>query len=95
MFTVILGVIALADYVIIFYCIVNGIARPTVKTEEAAMGISEGGIMEYINNGKKVNDYIEEQNTRMALLSFNIDKILSNIDSIIERSKFNQRVLLK
>jgi len=109
MFTVFLAVIALADYVIIFYSIVNMVAKPTIETAETQTlnDFSEGDIMEYIDNNGEFNDnefdgndeefneYIEEQNARIALLSVNVDKILSNIDSIIEKSKFNQGVLVK
>jgi len=93
MFTVILAVVALTDYVIIFYFIVNMVAKPTVGTEEPPKDISGGGVMCHINSDKELNDYIEEQNARIAVLSFNIDEILSNIDSIIERKKVNQEAL--
>jgi len=91
MFTVILAVIALADYVITFYCILSMITKPTVKTGEEDP-IMDDIIMGHINDDKKFYEYIEEQNIRIARLSFNIDKILSNIDAIIERGKEEQRV---
>jgi hypothetical protein len=85
MFTVILAVVALTDYVITLYCIVNMVAKTTVETVEIQKDISEGGVMVHINNDKAFNDYIEEQNARIALLSFNVDKILSTIDSIVKK----------
>jgi hypothetical protein len=94
MFIIILAVVALTDYVITVCCIVNMVTKPTAMTEETPKGISEGDVMGHINNDKEFNDYIEEQNARIALLSFNIDKILSNIDSIIEKNKVNQGVSL-
>jgi len=93
MFIVILAVVALTDYVITVYCILNIVTKPTVETAEPPKDISEGGVMGHINNEKEFNDYIEEQNARITLLSFNIEKILSNIDSIIEGNKVNQRGL--
>jgi hypothetical protein len=93
MFTVILAVVALTDYVIILYFIVNMVAKPTVETEEPPKDISGGGVIRHINSDKELNDYIEEQNARIAVLSFNVDEILSNIDSIIERKKVNQGAL--
>jgi hypothetical protein len=103
MFTVILAVVALTDYIIIFYCIVSMVARPSVGTEETPEDFFEGGVMDYINNdyveeqnaciASFNDDYIEEQNARIALLSSNIDEILSNIDSIVEGNKVNQGVL--
>ena len=100
MFTVILIVVALTDYVITVYCIVSMVAKSSVETEEIPDDISEGDVMDLANNdyaGCVVdhinNDYIEEQNARIALLSSNIDEILSNIDSIVEGKKVNQGVL--
>jgi len=43
---------------------------------------------------KDFNSYLEEQNSRIALLSLKVNEILSNIDSIIERSEAEQRVSL-
>jgi len=99
MFIVILTIIALADYVITFYCIVNLVVKPTVKTEEPPKNILEENKtidcadMGYVCDDEEFNRYIEEQNSRIALLSFNVNKILSNIDSIIERDKVNQEAL--
>jgi hypothetical protein len=94
MFTVILAVAALADYVIIVYCILNMVSKPAVKTAEIPKDISEGYLMGHINNDKEFNAYIEEQNYRIALLSLNVEEILSNIDAIIERNKEKQGVML-
>jgi len=98
MFIVILTVVALADYVITAYCILNMVVKPTVNTVKTPKYISEGeedqtmndAVMERINDDEEFNSYIEEQNNRIALLSFNVDEILSNIDSIIERNKVRQ-----
>jgi len=101
MINIILAVVALADYVIIFWCIVNMITKLTVKTVETPEAFFEGeidqtmncAVMEHVNNDEEFNRYIEEQNSRIAALSFNINKILSNIDAIIEGNEVNQRVL--
>jgi len=99
MFTIILAVVALADYVIIFCCLVNMVAKPTVRTAETPEFVSEGyetmdcAVPVQVNDDEELNRYIEEQNSRIELLSSNINEILSNIDSIIERSKENQGVL--
>jgi len=101
MFTVILAVIALADYVIIFYCIVNMVAKPAAMTAETAEVVFERetdqtmncAVMEHVNDDEEFQRYIEEQNSRIAALSSNVNEILSNIDSIIERNEVNQRVL--
>jgi len=95
MFVVILAVVALTDYVIIFYFIVSMVAKPGFGTDETTEDIFEGGVMNYSNDGYIEeqdagivpfnDDYIEEQNARIALLSSNIDQILSNIDAIVER----------
>jgi hypothetical protein len=39
------------------------------------------------DNDKDFNSYIEEQNSRIALLSCNVDEILSNIDSIVQKKR--------
>jgi len=94
MFTVILAVAALADYVIIIYCILNMVTKPTVKKVEIQKDVSEECVMVHINNDKEFNAYIKEQNYRIALLSLNVEEILSNIDAIIERNKVKQGVML-
>ena len=94
MFIVILAVVALTDYVITVYCIVNLAAKPTDETKETPEDISEGGVMEHINIDKEFIDHIEEQNARIAHLSFKVDEILTNIDSIIEGNKVKQGVSL-
>ena len=98
MFIVIMAVAALADYVITFCCIVNMVAKPAVETEETPKAVSEGyqtmdNAVGHLSDDEEFNRYIEEQNARIALLSFNIDKILSNIDSIVEGNKAEQVVL--
>ena len=99
MFLVILTVIALADYVITFYCIVNMVAKPMVKAAETPKDISDEyktvdcADMGYVCDDEEFNRYIEEQNSRIALLSSNVNKILSNIDSIVEGNKVNQGAL--
>ena len=109
MFTVLLTVFALVDYVIIFCCIVNMIAKPAVGTAEIPEVIFDGETEQttdnadmgfvcdddefYRSDDDEFNRSIEEQNSRIAVLSFNVNKILSNIDSIIERDKVNQEPL--
>ena len=101
MLTVILAVIALADYIIIFCCIVNMVAKPAVGTAGIPEVIFDGETeqttdnadMGFVCDDDEFNRSIEEQNSRIAVLSFNVNKILSNIDSIIERDKVNQEAL--
>jgi len=94
MITGILAIVALADYVITVYCILTMVSKPTVKKEETPKDISEGGVTGcIIINDKEFNDYIEEQNLRIAVLSAKVDEILSNIDAIIEGNKAKQGVL--
>jgi hypothetical protein len=83
MFIVILAVVALTDYIITFYCIVNLAAKPADETIETTEDISE-----------EFFDHIEEQNARISHLSFKVDEILSNIDSIIGENKVKQGVSL-
>ena len=95
MFTVILAVIALADYVIIFYFIVNMVAKPAARTEGTPEVVFERemdqtmdcAVMEHINDDEEFSRYIEEQNSRIAALSLNVNEILSNIDAIIQKKK--------
>jgi hypothetical protein len=95
MFTVILAVVALADYVIIFCCIVNMVAKPAAGAEETPEAVFERetdqtmdcAVMEYINDDEEFYRYIEEQNSRIAALSFNVNEILSNIDTIIQKKR--------
>ena len=102
MFNVILAIVALADYIIIFCCIVNIITKLTVKTAETPMAVFEReieqtmncAVMEHVNDDEEFQRYIEEQNSRIATLSSNINEILSNIDSIIEGNEVKQRVVL-
>jgi len=101
MFIVILTVVALTDYLITFCCIVNLVSKPTVKTAETPKGISDGEIDQNINNAvmelvcddEEFDSIIEEQDSRIALLSSNVNEILANIDSIIEKNE-RQRVVL-
>jgi hypothetical protein len=101
MFIVLLTVFALVDYVIIFCCIVNIVAKPAVGTAEIPEVIFDGETkqttdnadMGFVCDDEEFNRSIEEQNSRIAVLSFNVNKILSNIDSIIERDKVNQEAL--
>jgi len=107
MFIVLLVVVALADYVITFCCIVNMVTKPIVRTVKTPEVVYDGetdqtmnsSIMEFVCDDEEFerydegfNRYIEEQNSRIALLSSNVNEILSIIDSIIERSE-NQRVV--
>jgi hypothetical protein len=94
MFIIFLAVVALTDYVITVYCIVNLVAKPAGETAEPPRDISDGSVMGYISIDKEFIDHIEEQNARIAHLSFKVNEILSNIDSIIEGNKVKQSVAL-
>jgi len=101
MFIVILTMFALADYVITIYYVINMVTKPAVKTTEIPKVVSVGVGQQTVNNavaGHVVNDKeliesIEEQNSRIALLSVNVNEILSNIDSIIESADSRRGVL--
>ena len=99
MFIVILTIIALADYIITFYCLVNMVIKPTVEAEETPKDIFDEyktidcADMGYVCDDEEFNRYIEEQNSRIAALSSNVNEILSNIDAIVERREVNQEAL--
>ena len=101
MFIVILTMFALADYVITIYYVINMVTKPAVKTTEIPKVVSVGVGQQTVNNAvaghvvndKELTESIEEQNTRIALLSVNVNEILSNIDSIIESANSRRGVL--
>jgi hypothetical protein len=89
---VILAVIALADYVITVYCILSVLPNPTFKAGEGDQA-TDNSVIGHIKDDKEFYDYIEEQNIRIARLSSNIEKIISNIDAIIEKDKEERGIL--
>jgi hypothetical protein len=105
MFIVILAVVAFAGYVITYCCIVNMVAKPDIRTEETPEVVYEGetdqpldcSVTDFVCEDdefdRDFNSNIEEQNSHIALLSYNVNEILSNIDSIIEKNE-KQRVVL-
>jgi signal transduction histidine kinase len=87
---VVLTVLALNACSIIVYFVLDKIAKPTVKEEETTMDISEK------EKGRdNLNYYIEKQSTGMDSLSLEIDRMLAEINSLIERSNLNQKALVK
>jgi len=87
MFIVILTVIALADYIITAYCILNMVGKPDETVEPPKYKAVDNAVTEHTDVDEELIRYIEEQNHRIALLSFNVNKILSNIDEIIREKK--------
>jgi hypothetical protein len=75
------------------------VTKPTVEAEEIPNDIFEEyktidcADMGYVCDDEEFNRYIEEQNSRIALLSSNVNEILSNIDAIVEGDKGNQGAL--
>jgi len=89
MFAVTLAVAALIAYVIIAYIILNRIVKPIVKAEEP------GKNEEYVNvNNKEPGGGIEDRNNSAAFLSRNIDEMLSEIDTVMEKSRIKWSILL-
>ena len=86
MFIVVLTAVALAEYVIIAYCIMTLVAKPPVRTAEEDQTMNNP-VTGHVNDNEELISYIEDQNYRIALLSFNVNKILSNIDAIIGEKK--------
>ena len=93
MFIAMLTVIALVDYVIIFCCILDMVTKPMVKTAEIPEYISEAGQtmnnadLGFVCDDEEFNSFLEDQNSRIAALSSNVNQILSNIDAIIQEKK--------
>jgi hypothetical protein len=75
------------------------VTKPTVEAEKPPNDIFEEyktidcADMGYVCDDEEFNRYIEEQNSRIAVLSSNVNEILSNIDSIVEGNKVNQGVV--
>jgi len=91
MFSVVLAVLALIAYVIIAYIILNKVANPKTKstgkkTAPKKDGSDKGHGEDY-NDSKRLDDYIEGRNSNAAVISKNIDDMLSDIDSVMEKSK--------
>jgi len=95
MFAVVLAVFALIAYVIIACIVFNRILKPVVKAEEPQK--NEEAVMkneEYDNNNKEPGDCIEDRTSSAAILSRSIDKTLSDIDAVMERSQRKWSFLL-
>ena len=87
---VVLTVLALNACSIIIYFVLDKIAKPIVREEETTMDISDKE-----NSRDNLNYYIEKQTTGMDSLSLEIDEMLAEISSLIERSNLNQKALVK
>jgi ABC-type transport system involved in multi-copper enzyme maturation permease subunit len=87
---VVLTVLALNACSIIVYFIIDKIANPNVREEETTMDISDKE-----NNRDNLNYYIEKQSAGMDRLSLEIDEMLAEINSLIERSNLKQKALVK
>jgi hypothetical protein len=86
MFAVVLMVLTLISYVIIACIVLNRIARPIIKIEEIQKEVSDkehGGD----NDNEESGGYIEDGTSGNAILSRNIDEMLSEIDVVMEKSK--------
>jgi len=90
LFIVVLMVLALNACSIIVYFVLDKVAKPIVRQEETTMDISDKE-----NGGDNPGYYIEEQASGMTRLSLEIDEMLAEISSVMEKSKLNQRVLVK
>jgi len=99
-FSVSLAVLALIAYVTIAYIILNKIVRPTVKAEEPQKKEElEMRNEEYVNgdndsDGKETGGCFEDPDCSAAFLSRNIDKMLAEIDAVMEKSKGTWSILL-
>lgn len=73
---------------------IHSVKGAVIGKGESVTGSSD--VMKRIDNNKELNEYIEKQTYRTALLSLSIDEMLSDVDSAIERnerSKIKQRFL--
>jgi len=90
-FAVVLTILALTSYVIIACIVLGRIARPIIKAEKIRKDISE---KIHSDNNKEPGGYVEDGNSSKAILSRNIDEMLSDIDTVIEESKVEWSFLL-
>jgi len=100
MFAVALAVLALIAYVTIAYIILNRIVKPIVKAEEPSKN-EELGMRneEYANVNNKVNNNkepggVKDRDYSAAFLSRSIDEMLSEIDTVMEKSEVKWSVSL-
>jgi len=97
MFAVALAVAALIAYVIIAFIILNRIVKPIVKAEEPGkneeLGMRNEENADNVNN-KESGGGIEDKNSGAAVLSRNIDEMLSEIDTVLEKGKIKWSILL-
>jgi flagellar biosynthesis/type III secretory pathway M-ring protein FliF/YscJ len=98
MFSVVLAVLALIAYVIIAYIILNKVTNPKNKPsgKKAAPQKDDSDREDEgdYNDSKRLDDYIEGRNSKAVILSRSIDEMLSDIDSIMEKSKVKWSVSL-
>jgi flagellar basal body-associated protein FliL len=97
LFIVVLTVLALNAYALIVYFVLDKMVKQRtttpVKPEEITKTMSNA-VMGHINAGKEPDGYIK-QTSAMARFSLEIDEMLAEINSVMEKSKLNQKVLLK
>jgi hypothetical protein len=98
MFAVALAVVTLIAYVTIAYIVLNRIVKPIVKAEEPGkneeLGMRNEEYGNDNNDSKEPGGVIENRNSGAALLSRNIDEMLSEIDTVLEKGKVKWSVLL-
>jgi len=98
MFAVALAVVTLIAYVIIAFIILNRIIKPNVKAEEPGknekLGMRNEEYGNDNNNSKESGGGIEDRNYSAALLSRNIEEMLSEIDEVLEKGKVKWSILL-
>jgi len=87
LFVVVLTVLALNAYALIFYFVINKISKKetatTINPQTSPQTVSSA-VMGHINIKPAI-----------GALSLEIDEMLAQIDAITEKSKLNQKVLLK
>ena len=89
MFAVVLAILALVAYVIIAYIVIDKLLNPVIKTDEPPNDVSDDEHDGDNNNdnSKRLNGCIEDQVSSTAFLSMSIDEMLSDIDTIMEKSR--------
>jgi hypothetical protein len=95
LFIVILAVLALNTYALIVYFVLDKIVKPkttTLANPETGPKTVSSAVLGHINDGKDPDDYIKRTS---GMISLEIDEMLAEIDSVMEKCKSNQRVLLK
>ena len=100
LFAISLAVLALIAYVTIAYIILNRIVKQTVRADETQKKeVLEMRNEEYVNgnndsSGKETGGCFEDPDCSAAFLSRNIDKMLAEIDAVMEKSKGTWSILL-